>query len=389
MALVSSILLMAGITGLLSNSFSLFYSPIAQEFGFDNYTMSKITTIKTLSIALSSFLAPTLYKKVGFKKIVFVGVLFSGLTFALQSLYSNIYLFYLNSSLFGLSLGLCYLLPTSLMIQNWYKEKTGFYLGLAMAASGLSSAFASGFFSTLVTSFGWRMSAVFYGTLSIIIELINVLFFLKLKPTNDEKPYGDINSSTIPVISKSVGTSLSFVLSLYLVIVTSFTANSILQISLYVKQCGLPLMYTSLLSSLSMIANTVSKIIVGFLVDKIGAFKTMMITYVISGISFILFITGNINVIVICSFFAGFSMSLSAMVPSMVARELYPETYPKVVSAISSFGTVFGAIAATVIGYSADVFSSYAPVFCFTGVLCIIAIIPLFFLKKNADLKYQ
>lgn len=389
MALVSSILLMAGITGLLSNCFSLFYSPIAQEFGYDNYTMSKITTIKTLSIALSSMFAPTLYKKLGFKKVVFVGVMFSGLTFALQSVYSNIYLFYINSCLFGLSLGLCYLLPTSLMIQNWYKEKTGFYLGVAMAASGLSAAFASGFFSTLVTNFGWRMSAALYGSLSIVIELINVVFFLKLKPENDEMPYGETNKSNNVVTTKSVGTALSFALSLYLVIVTSFTANSILQISLFVKQCGLPLMYTSLLSSLSMIANTISKIIVGILVDKIGTFQSMAITYFVCGISFIFFITGNINVIIICSFFAGFSMSLSAMVPSMVARELYPETYAKVVSAISSFGTVFGAVSATLIGYSADIFSSYGPVFCFTGVLCIIALIPLFFLKKNADLKTQ
>ena len=82
-------------------------------------------------------------------------------------------------------------------------------------------------------------------------------------------------------------------------------------------------------------------------------------------------------------------MSMSAMLPSMVARELYPQTYTKVVSVISSFGTIFGAISSSSIGYIADLYNSYIPAFVLTGILCMIGLLPIFMLYKNSLLKYQ
>ena len=137
--------------------------------------------------------------------------------------------------------------------------------------------------------------------------------------------------------------------------------------------------------SLSMIGNIVSKIIIGFLSDMIGAVRSVCLMLTINAIAmFVLVFNPTVNVALAGAFFFGFAYSVSSVGTVLITRscfgtERYNQVYP-----LASFASNVGvAVAVSLIGYSYDFTGSYTSAYWIAIIMQAMNILLVFYLAKN------
>lgn len=388
MVLIGCILLQAGSTGVLANCFAIFNAPIATEFGFTNLEISTVTTIRVCFLAIGIMFGSRFYKKIGFNRFLTIcAILTFGLTY-LQTLLNTINGFRLIQIPFGFCLGAVVTIPATIMINNWFNEKQGLFLGLSLASSGVAAALASPVCSTLISNHGWRYTLVAFGLVALIIDLPATLLLCKLKPSENEKKYGKVNQNKVTTKKGNNGSTFTLVLAIILVVIIGCVNQLTFQFSLFTKQLGLSLALASSLNSACMIGNTGGKVLLGYIKDKIGPWPTMFLSYCLIGASLILFVT-NQNFMIISAGFIGASFAVVTLIPAFVCNELYEKTYSQTSSFISGFGTFAGSIFGSLIGYLSDLLNGYTYIYIGLGILCFMCLINIMILKKEGEKSYE
>ena len=127
---------------------------------------------------------------------------------------------------------------------------------------------------------------------------------------------------------------------------------------------GLAASVGAVMLSASMIVNTSGKILLGFLIDKLGVRRSVLLYLCIIIVGTVLLLTIHTGpTAIIAASFIGFDYALSTVSVVMLVREVfgmaeYSRIYPKV----ALFCTASNALATTVVGLLYDAFKSYIPV---------------------------
>lgn len=388
LVLLSCVMLQSGIVGALINCNNIFYTPIAQQLSFTNSQLSLNTTIRIVSMALGMYIGPKLYKAVGFKRLVCLCIILSAVLFGLQSRLSAIWQWYLLAPFLGLFSGGCITVPSTIAINNWFKEKKGLALGIALASAGIAGAIFSPLCSRMILSFGWRKAIIVLAVISFVVSFPACLLFLKLKPENGEQAYGSQqqdHSVTKAHNNADIKGLLLFGLASMLVINCVIQLNY--QFALLANQLGLSVSITALLTSSSMLGNTAGKVVIGYSADRFGIWKTILAGFMLMGLAALLFVSGKGSIMVICAFFLGGAYAMTAMVPGLLGR-MSGKDYDKRSSFLASWGTLIGAVLGVVIGYASDLLGSYWSIYIAIGIMCLL-MIPLCILMKKESSKVK
>ena len=363
------VLLKAGATGIILNCYTVFYASLAGELALSNADVSLITTVRMIFMSLGMLMANRLYNKFGFKTTLAIASLIQGGLFCLQALFNNLTQFLIVSVIIGFVSGCLITIPSTIMVNNWFKERQGFFLGMALAASGIMGAIYSPLISLIISNNGWRMAVVITGIITFIIDEIAVYGFCNLKPDSEKEMYGTRGSVNAASGGNS-GTNLSLVLAIILMIVVMATQQLTFQFSLFASQIGLSITQGALLNTACMIGNTSGKVAIGYLKDKIGTYKTISLTMLLIALALLGLASGNM--INLCAGLVGMTFSLSAIIPSFVARELFIDRYDSVTGKLSGFGTLIGSMSGYLIGYLSDVLNGYGKVFMAFAIICLL-----------------
>lgn len=147
---------------------------------------SAFTLVNTITQSMGIIFSPIVAKKLAtgdLKKIqtialiAFVGAYFS-FSFA-----TAVWQLYLLAIVLGIAYTSSTLIPVSMMITNWFEEKRGLAMSIAMAGIGLGGFIFSPVLSYLLTTFGWRASYRIMAVLLLAITIPISLFVLKKSPS--------------------------------------------------------------------------------------------------------------------------------------------------------------------------------------------------------------
>ena len=194
------------VMGLGVNAFTVYQPYLLELQHFTNAQGSWITTVRSLFGMLSMATADTLCRRLGLRRVIAAGlgcfVLSYGLFGAAQSFPACCF-----AAIFsGLAYGYGGMVPLTLVISRWFRDKRGFALGLMAASSGISTIVAPPLLTRAIEGAGLRLSFWGEGLFSLILALLAVLLIRDSPEELGLQPYSTgespVQGKTIPVRQK-------------------------------------------------------------------------------------------------------------------------------------------------------------------------------------------
>lgn len=164
------------IIGLGINIFSVYQPYIILQNQFSNVQGSLITTIRSLFTLLAMLTVNQLCARFGLRKVMTGGMVLmalSCLTFGLADSFAR---YCLAAALTGLAYGYGGMVPLSLAVGRWFRDRRSFALGLASAGSGVSTIFAPAIITRIIERRG--MGAAFLLEGAFILALGGLVWLL-------------------------------------------------------------------------------------------------------------------------------------------------------------------------------------------------------------------
>ncbi len=371
LVLVAMCGLIASGVGLVTNVAGLFFDPVASELGILKGEVSLTLTICNICFALGGMAAPKLMKARSPKPLLIAATaVLAGSTAAL-TLCHSIATMYALCILRGLAAGVVGMVFATSVLNNWFVEGIGLVTSIAFGCSGIAGAVFSPILSGVITGGGWRMGYLVVAILTVLLNLPAILFLPSVDPKGcgklalgaTSKPTQNEGKKTNVSVA-STGGAISGIL-FALVLVYSIFCSGLTGLPQHfpgmAESFGLGAATGATMLSFCMVANTAGKVILGMLVDKFGA-KRSILAYcvvVIASLLVFLFVRGPISVIVAATLF-GLCYSLATVGISMTTRDVFgPQNYTHVYPTFSLGGNVANAAFSSIIGFMYDFSGGY------------------------------
>ena len=189
--------IMAATMGILSNCNSLFIKPISEDLGLSRQAVSAIISLLNFGSMAASFFAGRIFNETNIIRIMKAAVIVMVLSCFVSSFATDIRMLYVTFAINGITMCLTTTLPMTFILNNWFKDKVGYALGLASMGSGFGGALFSAIAGQLITRTGWRMTYRILA-LSILVTAVPCIFLLlRLKPEEmGLEPYREKKEST-------------------------------------------------------------------------------------------------------------------------------------------------------------------------------------------------
>ncbi|MBR3310868.1 MAG: MFS transporter [Solobacterium sp.] len=357
--------LIASGVGLITNIAGLFFTPIAEELGLLRGAVSMNVTIGNLCFAAGGMMSPRVMKEKNLKTmLIAMTALIAGST-ALLALCNNVFLMYVLNGLRGFASGIVGFVFVTIVINHWFFKNNALVTSIAMGFSGLAGAVFSPVISSIIASSGWRTAYVISAVLMVLLNLPAIFFLPAIDPyVKGQKPYGEKTAAvnTAAEVQESLPINKMLVAMLCVFAVCGAASTSITQhFPGVAAESGLDASVGATMLSICMLVNTGGKIVLGALVDKIGARISMSIytVLVFAGVLMMMFIPSR-AVMFVAAACIGLTYSMATVGTVTLSKEVfgmanYGRTYPT----INMCGTMCSAAFSSIIGFIYDATGGY------------------------------
>ena len=173
-------------------SFSLFFSPIVDEFGWDRGITAGAFSVGFLVSALLSPLMGKLMDRSGPRTVMELGVVLMGAGLLLAPLTTQPWHLYITIGCLVGAGSICLgYSGQSLFLPNWFVKRRGLAVGLAFAGVGIGSIIILPWVQFLIDRSGWRAASWAMGIL-VLVALIPLNLLLHKRPEDiGLQPDGD------------------------------------------------------------------------------------------------------------------------------------------------------------------------------------------------------
>jgi sugar phosphate permease len=172
----------------IRHSFSAFFPPILDDYGWTRGSTALIFSINVLLYGILSPIAGSLADRWKPKLMMFLGILIIGISTASCALANELWQFYV---LFGilLSLGTVFsggpvMIP---VVSRWFTRRRGAAIGIVVAGGALSFSMVT-YAEYLISTLDWRLAFVFLAVTAIGICIPLILSFFRGQARQQVKP---------------------------------------------------------------------------------------------------------------------------------------------------------------------------------------------------------
>ncbi|WP_019240926.1 MFS transporter [Bacillus sp. AP8] len=229
---LACVIIMTFLFAPIVNLVSLFTLPVTEDLSFGRSEFMTYYTIMAFVSMIMSPIAGKLIKKLNIKLYLSIFTIIGAISYIGFSFSTALIHFYLFAIPMGISIAGAAMIPTSVLITNWFNEKRGLCLGIALSGSGLGGVVLSPLLNWLITDYGWRNAYLITGIIILIVILPFALFVIKFKPADKALlPLGEIqstNSEPIGVTQKEALKSVSFWSLCLAIVVASIVVNGMI-----------------------------------------------------------------------------------------------------------------------------------------------------------------
>ena len=378
-------------------AFSVFLIPLTEHFGWTRANTAGVFSFNYLLFGVGSIFSGKLTERFGPRAVVGVGGALMGAGLILSAAIQNLWQLYL---VYGVIIGLGASTtwgPLAATVSRWFIARRGLAMGIMSLGISLGIMVLPPLSRSLITRLGWRMSFILLGLLTGLL-VIGASLLLKRDPKEKGlNPYLEnprrSTEEKIPVTSLAAGQDWSF--SEALVTRTFwmiFAANLFWLIGFYMvsvhlaaygTDLGLSPMAAAFAISLIGGGSIFGKVFMGFLSDRIGPQKVLVINMFIQGLSiFGLVASGSATWIYLLAVLFGFAYGgIAPQLPVLTAQFFGLSSLGSIFGALIFSGAVGGAIGPLLGGKIFDLSQSYFWSFSLAGVVVIVSLGLIFLLR--------
>lgn len=332
----------------------IFVIPLQLEFGWSRTEIFLSITILTLAQAFFTPFLGRLIDNYGSKKIMMPSIFTFGLLLAGIPLFvgelTDLYLFY---AVIGVICGGAAAVPYLRLAGAWFVKKRGLAFGLIMSGGGLGFAYTPPLVQYMIDNYGWRSG--YYALAAIIIVVILPLIYvfihdrpkdLNLLPDGDTV---DVDESLVVTdkeekikLGELLRTPLFYQLFVTFMLLTACLYGLFSNLVPMLLDRGMDTTDAALAASTVGITIIVSRIVIGFLLDKFFAPRVGMICFILSAIGTAMLAFGAVGpTAFLAAIFFGFSVGAELDLLAYLITRYF---------GVNSFGLVYGILFAAFLG---------------------------------------
>ncbi|MCU5224696.1 MULTISPECIES: L-lactate MFS transporter [Bacillus] len=366
-------------------TWSLFNQPLVSKYGWSLNAVAITFSITSLSLAFSTLFASKLQEKWGLRKLIMIAGLALGLGLILSSQASSLLLLYvLAGVVVGYADGTAYITSLSNLIK-WFPERKGLIAGISVSAYGSGSLIFKYVNAQLIESVGVSQAFIYWG---LIVTAMIVLGACLIHQAVDQ---GAVQETKTHEYTTKEMLATKQVYLLFIMLFTSCMSG--LYLIGMVKDIGVQLVGLSAATAANAVAmvaifNTLGRIILGPLSDKIGRLKIVTGTFVVmaSSVLVLSFVDLNYGIYFVCVASVAFCFGGNITIfPAIVGDFFGMKNHSKNYGIVyQGFG--FGALAGSFIG---ALLGGFKPTFMVIGVLCVVSFIIAILIQAPKQKKEQ
>lgn len=192
LVVLTGIMITFGCSALCFSTWGLFQPVVAEGLGVETTAFAMYVTVMYLTMTVASPFMGKLLQTVDIRIILSVSACLVGGAFLLMSVSNEIWMFYLAAVLLGLGeISILWLaIPT--LINRWFADKAGTFIGLCMAFTGIGGAVWSAVFTGLrAGGMDFHTIYLIWAVIALVTSLPFTLFCVRSKPEDcGLAPYG-------------------------------------------------------------------------------------------------------------------------------------------------------------------------------------------------------
>lgn len=400
--LLGLMLIYAATNGIIVHTMPLLYPALIDEFSWTTQQITLPATVFYIFGAISSPPAGVLLDRFSPRKVMIWGM--AGILVCLLCLALISDLWHMVAIFFGLglSLSLCGLTASMVVLTKWFSDLRGRAIGLLLMASSLGGALFPLVLGSGMEAYGWRSAITMVSVVAVIMAIPSLLFFVLDKPAvDDSEPElklekgDDVNLGQVTAIANApLGTTLSeavrkptFYLIAFATACVWFSIIALVQhqsIHL-VRDVGIDRSLLPKVFSLFFACSVVGKLGFGWLGDYLNKELTLIAsiaTFTI-GLLIIKQISGSDNLLLfVYAVVAGVGFSGAFTTIQLLIAEHYAgASYGKILAILVMVDSLAGGLGTRVIATMRDSSDNYLGALNFMIFLCVIAMLCIYVVK--------
>ncbi|KAJ2960739.1 hypothetical protein NQZ79_g3966 [Umbelopsis isabellina] len=244
--------------------------------------LATLSWIGSICVSLFFFLGPVnrlVIAKMGYRNMLIVGNIICPVALILASFaYEVWHVFLTQGVLFGLGASFIWF-PCIGASQQWFSERRGLAIGLAMSGSGIGGLVVANIAQAAISNLGYRWALRIIGIMAFVLLLVT---------TATVRPLGHIKQTggQDQIIAWYLFKNPQFVVIFLHGLITTFGyMTPFFLLPAYANSLGLDPWIGTNLSAIMSGINAVARIFTGFLGDKVGRFNSLFICTMLCGLT--------------------------------------------------------------------------------------------------------
>ncbi len=389
------------------NTMGLFYTPAATDLGIEVGRFGRYISAEYLSMAICMFFAGKILAKYDARWVLTICCVMVSVPLALMSTYSQLWQFYASAVVMGAANTVLLYLMVPTMIDRWFKDRVGFFVGLALAFTGIGATVFNPLGGWIIQNYGWRMGYLVFGLISGCVGIPAAFFLVRNKPADmnltpwtkrSDEELAEEAAKAALVANRGVSFSRAIrTPALYMVALFAGLMDMGLTLNYYLPSYEMSLGYdvlvTSTFASAVMIGQVLGKIGLGIINDwKVEAGSVTAITSGLIGVGLMTFLGGSgIYWLYIGAFFYGIFFAGTTVTISLMVRGVYgSKDFARIFSITSTVATLSSAFSSYIWGWVIDLTGNYTTMLIIG--MCIMAstyIVAAIYFKLGAKVKAE
>lgn len=380
--------------GIIINCSSIYLKPVIDTYGFSRGDLALYFTIAALTMMAAAPFVGKLLEKYDVRIIMGICTAMMSVCVLLFSQCKTLSQFYIAAFFMGIGSAGAHLIPVSMMVSNWFKEKQGLAMGIVFAASALGGAVGSPVTNWIILNYGWQASYIITGIFAGVITIPISIFMMRTRPQDmGLLPYGQ-TAEEVEINEGSEGMTVADYLKTgtFWLLALSFFLLSVVCLGIqqhivpYLTDLGYGPTFAAYIFTLFMGLLVPAKVVLGAVCDRIGMRKSFIIVLLILTLADLsLFGVHAVWMAIAFAVLFGFSNGISTVVfPLLTSACLGQRRFAVMYGVLNIFITLGSGIGMPLSGYIFDKTASYNPAWLlYIGLIFISGITGSMALKKS------
>lgn len=379
--IAAGVLIAFGPCALVYNVWSIFVVPVSSSLGVASSQFTFFITLVYLVGGIAAPFAGNLLQKYDLRIVLSISVAMVALGLFLCSFWNHIYLFYVSGVVVGFGIVSLMFLAIPTLINRWFSQRAGLFMGICFAMSGVGGAVWSMVGGLIIDALTWRVAYQVFSALVLVIGLFATLVCARSYPEEvGLRPFGaqPLQKDAASALGeeglelRGVSASVMFRSPVFYLLIFSMGIFNALTVTVnlyatYIHHLGAlglagitpdgAVIMASVVASCLMAVSAGGKVLLGAISDKsmIGALAIAFVGGVVS-ICCMWLGTWSPEVIVFGGALGGvLYAAIDALAPSITRQIVGPRDYTIIYSRVAIVVNLAGAVAATVFAAVAEV----------------------------------